>query len=496
MNPVLEAVAGHARQRPAAPALRGDRGAVSYADLAGELERCARALRGRVLGMLLDNGPGWIVLDLAAQAAGLACVPLPGFFSDSQIAHVIASAGVDAIVTDQPARVERLLDARQLLCFSAFDVAGAPVRLYRISAPAAPSPPDAVKITFTSGTSGTPKGVCLAHDAIVGVADSLRAATAATDADRSLSLLPLSTLLENVAVYAALLAGACACVPSLRTLGAGVAAIDAAAVCRALSACRPSVLVLVPQILRALVAAVESGGWRPPDSLRFLAVGGAPCERTLLERAAALGLPVYEGYGLSEAASVVSLNVPGACRAGSVGRPLPHVRVRIAGDGEVLVAGTVFQGYVGKPANAGDYWPTGDLGRLDEDGYLYLSGRKSSVLVTAYGRNVSPEWVETELLADPAVAQAVVLGHGKPFLVALLYPAPGADAGALHRAVAETNRRLPEYARVRRFHILQRPFDYPGGELTVNGRPRRTVIEANFLSVLEPFYQEDMHAVL
>lgn len=494
MNAILDAVAHNARCRPAASALRSERGSLGYGDLAAQVERGARGLHGRVLGLLLDNGPAWVVLDLAAQAAGMICVPLPGFFSDAQLAHVIAAAGVDGIATDQPARLERILGAQHVPAFRALNAGGTLVRLYRIAAPAA-AMRGVSKITFTSGTSGTPKGVCLGAEALTHVAESLCAATEAVPTDRSLSVLPLSTLLENVAVYAALLAGGCACLPSLNTFGNGAAAFDVAALCRALSVFRPGVVVLVPQMLRALVMAVESG-WSPPTCLRFLAVGGAPSGRTLLDRAAALGLPVFEGYGLSEAGSVVSLNVPGACRPGSVGRVLPHSQVRIAEDGEVLVGGALFQGYLGKPVEPGGYWPTGDLGRIDDDGYLYLRGRKSHVLVTAYGRNVSPEWVERELQAHPAVAQAVVFGHGRPYLVALLSPAQPDRQAELTQAVEEANRRLPEYARVRRFHALERPLGQGSGELTPNGRPRRSLIEGRYRAFLDTLYQEDMHAVL
>ncbi len=119
--------------------------------------------------------------------------------------------------------------------------------------------------------------------------------------------------------------------------------------------------ILLPQLLQALVGAGEAGAVRF-TRLRFLAVGGAPVAPRLLERARTLCLPVFEGYGLSECASVVALNGPGAERAGSVGRPLPHARVRIAADGEILVAGALFSGYLGDAPFAEDYWPTGASG--------------------------------------------------------------------------------------------------------------------------------------
>ncbi|MFY7948121.1 MAG: long-chain acyl-CoA synthetase, partial [Gemmatimonas sp.] len=142
----------------------------------------------------------------------------------------------------------------------------------------------------------------------------------------------------------------------------------------------------------------------------------------LLERAAALDLPVYEGYGLSECASVVCLNRPGAQRPGSVGRVLPHTGVRISADGEVLVTGPRFLGYRGEgPPPAGPY-ATGDLGAFDADGFLSLRGRRKAMYITAWGRNVSPEWIESELTQHPAIAQALAWGEGRTQAVALLVP--------------------------------------------------------------------------
>jgi len=221
-------------------------------------------------------------------------------------------------------------------------------------------------------------------------------------------------------------------------------------------------VIFLPQMLAALVAALENGA-PAPRSLRFAAVGGAKVSAALLTRARALGLPVYEGYGLSECASVVSLNLPGADRLGSVGRPLGHARVRID-QGEIVV-------------HTGDAWlPTGDLGSVDADGYLYIDGRRKHVLITSFGRNVSPEWPEAELLAGRAIAQAAVFGEARPRLCALLVPAPGAPDEAVEAQVYAANERLPDYARIGAWLRADEPFTPQNGFATANGRARREAL--------------------
>jgi long-subunit acyl-CoA synthetase (AMP-forming) len=207
----------------------------------------------------------------------------------------------------------------------------------------------------------------------------------------------------------------------------------------------------------------------------LVAVGGAKVAPPLIAGARSIGLPAYEGYGLSECGSVVALNTPHADRPGSVGRVLPHLRISLAGDGEIVAGPHPFLGYIGEPPQEGAY-RTGDLGEFDADGWLRITGRKSNVLITAYGRNVAPEWVESELLAEPEIAQAAVFGEAATSLCALLVPTRGdLAADAIEDAVARVNARLPDYARVGRWRGSA-PFDATRGEVTANGRPRRQVL--------------------
>jgi len=480
----------HAQRRSAAPALCDDRASLSYAQAAAEVERLGAELAARgtqIAGLLADNSAAWALWDLAALRAGVTLVPLPSFFSAPQLRHVVRDAGVDTLISDGGTRLTTVLpstvSARPTIPFT---VASRGFEVCALDAPSKLALPAGIaKITYTSGTTGTPKGVLLTGSAMEAVARSLVEASAAGTDDRHLALLPLSTLLENVGgIYAPLLAGGTAVLyPQARVGMQGASRLDAGRMLAALAESDATSAILLPQLLQALVAAGEAGA-ALPAGLRFLAVGGAPVAARLLQRARGLGLPVYEGYGLSECASVVAVNRPGAERAGSVGRPLPHARVRITDDGEIEVAGALFCGYLHDTASPQEYWPTGDLGRLDADGYLYVTGRKKNLFITAFGRNVAPEWVEAELTAQPAVAQAAVFGEGRPFNAAVVMPSPALPAGrgvpAVAAAVAAANAELPDYARIGAWLMADAPFTTANGQATGNGRPLRDAIYAHY----------------
>ena len=216
-----------------------------------------------------------------------------------------------------------------------------------------------------------------------------------------------------------------------------------------------------------------------PTCARQPQVGGrrrSGCRRPA-EAARAHGIPAHEGYGLSEGASVQTLNLPGADRPGTAGRALPHARLRVAADGEIEIGGGLFLGYLGEAPTTGDWWPTGDLGRIDTDGFVHVDGRKKNLLITSFGRNVSPEWVETALRAGPVVAQAVVFGDAQPSLSAVLWPVQAeSDDLVLQAAVDTANNTLPDYARIRHWVRARLPFTAEAGQATTNGRPRRDAI--------------------
>lgn len=223
----------------------------------------------------------------------------------------------------------------------------------------------------------------------------------------------------------------------------GVAALfggSGPAFAQAAEAAAPTVTVLAPRQLALWVAAIRAGAACAPTGLRYVAVGGAPVAPTLLAEARALGIPACAGYGLSEACSVVALAHPDTPLDGSAGHPIEGLSVRIE-NGEIVVSGpTVMQGYLGS-ASAPAEWHTGDRGRI-EDGKLWVEGRQDALIVLSNGRNVAPEWVEAQALADPRVIAAALVPEGDD-LVLLIAPVAQPDLAVLVRRLQG----LPSYAR-------------------------------------------------
>jgi long-subunit acyl-CoA synthetase (AMP-forming) len=422
----------------------------SYSSLLSAVQQQAQHLQDEKCALLLpqsDNSAETVITDLAALWAGVVHVPLPTFFSPAQKAFV----------------EHALLGS------------GTPLSI----------PANTAKITFTSGTTGTPKGVCLSAEALLSVAQSIASATEGLGIERHLSALPYAVLLENIAgLYAPLWRGVTCVVLPMQSVGlSGSSQFDARILHEQVERYQASSLILLPQMLRAWSMSLAAQQLSAPRCLELVAVGGAAAGVRLLAQARALGIPAYEGYGLSEGASVQTLNLPGADRPGSVGRPLPHTQVRVADDGEIEIRGALFSGYVQDPDRpVPEWWPTGDLGVLDADGYLHIQGRKKNVLITAYGRNVSPEWVETTLKSEPAIAQAVVFGNDQPALSAVLWPLqPTTTDAALEAAVQAANAYLPDYARIAHWVRADLAFSADTGLATANGRPVRERIEATYL---------------
>jgi long-subunit acyl-CoA synthetase (AMP-forming) len=255
--------------------------------------------------------------------------------------------------------------------------------------------------------------------------------------------------------------------------------------------------VLTPELLTALVSAIEAG-FPKPACLRFVAVGGASVAPQLLKRASAVSLPVYEGYGLSECASVVALNTPLSNKLGSVGKLLAHATVKFAEDGEILVKGACLLGYTGSghATQAHQYLPTGDIGHLDDDGYLYITARKKNQFITSFGRNVAPEWVERELTLSPFIQQAAVFGEARPWNIAVIYPAKNAKPAEIDLSITEINQTLPDYARVSQWILADAPFTAQNEQLTANGRLRRAIVWQHYEQKINEKYEEKSYAVL
>ncbi|TMV11559.1 AMP-binding protein [Arenibacterium halophilum] len=426
---VFRALALHALQTPFKIALRSGARTISYCALAGFLAESAKALASspRVVGISCDDPLEAALADIALTFYGHVAVHVPPFFSPTQRAHIATAAEIETFI----GRSDTLVATESLPRPEACPPLGDPLNL-----PVA----GARRIIFTSGSSGTPKGVIIGERQMAAAIAGLEKAISPRSDDRHLSLLPVAQLLEQVAgLYLPLLAGAevCFCPEALTALFGG----PMEPVMAMMEAARPTTTILVPALLARMVSELKLKRCNAPESLRLVAVGGAKTSPALLADAKAHGLHVYEGYGLSECCSVVSMARPGNPQPGTVGEILDGVRVRID-DGEIVVSGpTVMEGYIGQTPVSGE-WRTGDLGRI-ENGHLIIEGRKDWLIVTPQGRNINPEWVESCLCADPNIpAAGLRLAEDGMLEIIAVITAP-VDPARIKHLLAN----LPQYAR-------------------------------------------------
>ena len=479
---VLDVLAAH----PDRPTLSDHEQNLNAAEVISAVRDMAEKLAGyQVIAVLADNSVNWVLADLAALQLGAVHLPLPTFFSPAQMVNALTQAGAAAVLTDQPERIVTLG-----LGFECRWTRGLLSMMCRqVERPVLPN--GCAKISFTSGSTGSPKGVCLSAVGLMATARAIQETLSPLGVTKHLAVLPLSLLLENSAgIYAALLNGSQVHLPSLASLGwRGMAGFDPAALQQSVVANQPHSMILVPELLKVWTVYLLATQQVAPDSLRFVAVGGAHVDPALIMQARQAGIPAYEGYGLTECGSVVSLNRPGDEGTG-VGRVLPHVQLRL-NNGEVHLQTSAFLGYTGStalPAPALHEFATGDLGELDAQGHLHLRGRSKNLLISSFGRNISPEWVESVLLAHHAILQAVVLGDARPWLVAVIVPMPGVNPAHVDAAVTQANAQLPDYARIQRW-LVSPPLTLTNGLATGNGRPQRLAISQHFAQAIESLYR-------
>ncbi|OAR26236.1 AMP-dependent synthetase [Streptomyces sp. ERV7] len=400
-------------------------------------------------------------------------------------------------------------------------------------------PEDTATLVYTSGTTGPPKGCRLTHANLGAVQDATLPLTEGGPGDRTYLYLPLAHLLAQLIQFSTLLYGGELCyfggrvedvvgelaeaqpthLPSVPRLFEKVhqsvlrlAEAQEGGRARFEEAIRIGVLAadgkLPPELheahaaadkeLFALVRAVFGG------RLRWALTGGAPIAPTTLDFLRAVGIAVYEGYGMTESAGVITLNHPGAVRHGTVGRPIEGCEVRIAEDGEVLARGAnVFPGYHADPAGTadaldGDGWlHTGDLGALDPDGFLTITGRKKDLIITSAGKNLTPSEVELAIERSRFVSHAVMVGDRRPYPVALITVDPaeagGRDAAAVRalvqEAVDEANTRVSRPARIRAFAVLEEEFTIESGVLTPTLKVRRRAVVERYAQEIERLYE-------
>jgi long-chain acyl-CoA synthetase len=438
-----------------------------------------------------DNSLNWMIVDLACQLASICLIPLPTFFSRQQIKNVLETTPVDAILCEQ-GNVFLSLFGEQITTQQGSSLATYKLLILGKQTKVAQLPSNTQKITFTSGSTGNPKGVCLSNEQLI-IQAKMLAEAVNLDKPRHLCLLPLSTLLENVAgIYCTLLTQGEVIIPTLAEIGfQGSSSLCPERFVLVISQYSPNSIIVTPQLLLILISAAEAG-WETPESLKFVAVGGARVPPQLLVRAHALNIPAYEGYGLSECASVVSLNTPAHNDQSSCGRPLAHLNIDIENN-EVVVSGNAMLGYANDPDSWGqNRIHTGDIGYLNEQGYLVINGRKKNLLISSYGRNINPEWIESELLTNPCIAECVVFGDSRPFCIALISTRDNVSNDIIQQLIDRCNDQLPDYARILNWQLLSKPLSSQQNLLTDNGRPRREAIAEHYSELIESLYPQDL----
>ncbi|MEV0621418.1 AMP-dependent synthetase/ligase [Nonomuraea sp. NPDC050404] len=539
---LTDALWGRAASEPARVAFAAPRDGTPellFGELAGRVRGLALRLvaegvrPGDRVAIIGPTCADWVIADLAVLSAGAITVPIYPTASAEQITAV-------------------LRDAAPVLCFAApgMDVPGAE-RVWRFGEFPAPLPEDAgaaaelaerlaaaraddvATIVYTSGTTGVPKGCVLTHRNILAAAGNVVALLPELFGDQeestgkpsTLLFLPLAHVYGRVVLFGCLRAGT-------RT---GLVA-DAAGLISCLAGFRPTFLVGVPYVLekirkaarrqfdeRDLIARGSAirhgrpGRERGGEELRawlqglfggrltHMICGGASLDAATLDFFAGAGLTVLGAYGLTETASTVSMSAPTANVPGAAGRPVPGTTVAISDDGEILVRGPqLAPGYWPDHAHpAGDWLRTGDLGHLDDGGFLHVTGRRKEILVTSGGKNVAPAPLEDRLRSCPLVSNCMVVGEGRPFVMALITLDPAAvsaweretgttDAAALERelerAVTQANEPVSRAESIRAFRVLGEDFTVERGHLTPSLRLRRAVIEKEFAAEIEDVY--------
>lgn len=473
MHNLLKRLQQHAKSD--AIALRSPHSTLSYRHMWTRVDATVQWLSKRSetrLALALDNVFDWVIWDLACLRLAKVLIPIPPFFSAEQQHNVLKDSGAQLLVGDF---LDKRVHAQHVIACVSAPTGFVPICVLSTTGELAPLPPTTQKITYTSGSTGQPKGVCLSAEGIGTVVTSLIERLPSQLNSTHLVVMPLAVLLENIAgIYVTLALGAEVVLLTGAELGlAGTAGLNAARFIQCLIDYRISTLVIPPALLDAVCASVANFGV-PATQFEFIAVGGAKLAEAQEQRAMELNLPVVVGYGLSECASVVALNdVRKASPIGSVGQLLPHITAQIRA-GELFILEPLMLGYLGDNSAAPAWFATGDLAHFDESGDVYIDGRKKHIIVTSYGRNVDPEWVEAALLTILTVKQVCVSGSESHPLRALIVS--DVAQTEIERAVKQVNATLPDYARIQTIEVITSPFTLANQLLTGTGRLRRQAI--------------------
>lgn len=552
--------------------------ALSAADVHRRAAAVAYALRARGIGhgdrvaLVAQNRVDWLVADFGILYAGAVVVPVFATSAEDQLGYILADSGAKLVFVDDVAAVARLgaavpdsppliaLDAPEGTGFDALVAAGEalfdadPSALATFSA--AVNLDDLAVLIYTSGTTGTPKGVMLSHrNLIADVVDAFDPAISGLEEGQlGLSILPLAHIFEHTdalgylynllihyistpehlledmralrphyiavvpRVFERLLAGI---VVNARSAGGAQARLVPWALDVGTAYERALRDGHVPPLLRAqhaLAHALVLKRIKPVlglDRLRYFVSGSAPLHRDIALTFAGMGVPIAEGYGLTETSPVVTANPPGAIRYGSVGKAIDGVQIKIAADGEILVKGpNVMQGYYHLPAehpfDADGWFRTGDIGELDRDGYLFITDRKKELIKTSTGKYIAPGRVEAALKRSIYIGQCFVIGDGRSFPLALVSPnwdlvrkefgiSPEVSNAAIAERtdvrdfmtneVIERTADLSSFEQIRKVALLPRDLTVEDGELSPTLKVKRRVVEKKFADLIDAAYQ-------
>ncbi|PYQ60506.1 MAG: long-chain fatty acid--CoA ligase [Acidobacteria bacterium] len=557
---------------------------ISTAELVDRVRRLSKALRdlgvekGDRVALMSENGPHWPTIDFATLCAGAVLVPIYPTLLPDQSTYIARNCGAKVVVAETTAHLnglfsEELPDVKQFVLIkgessdprvitldkliekgAGVDVADFEARARSIQ------PDDLATFIYTSGTTGTPKGVMLTHR---NVASNVSSGLSVLHIERkymALSFLPLSHSFERTVDYCYFLEGCSIAY-----------AESVAAVATNMVEVKPHVFVSVPRVYEKVYSRVQEGvaagspikqklfAWAvglgrlalpyrlkhqsPPgflglqlalaDKLVFskikarlggrfeLAIsGGAPLGRDIAEFFWGAGIPIYEGYGLSETSPVISVNTRENVKMGTVGQPIPGVEVRIAEDGEILCKGpNIMKGYwhmekeTAETIDTEGWFHTGDIGEIDPEGFLRITDRKKELIINAYGKNVAPAPIENSLKGSRFIGQAVVIGDRRKFLSALLVPdfealKPWAEKQGVHAAdneqlvadrqvreliaheVAAVNAHLAGFEKIVAWELLPNEFTLETGEITPTLKVKRRVINQKYGSIIDRLYAE------
>jgi long-chain acyl-CoA synthetase len=498
---------------------------------------------GDRVGMLAENSADWLVIDMAVLTAGAVHVPPHAPLTARQVHFQLHDADVTWLFVSDRAQLDKALHIRPQLpllrgivvldrsCSGGDVVSWESFRERgRRALPrwadelarreSALGPDDLATIMYTSGTTGNPKGVMLTHGNLLSNAIASLERAGQKPGDVVLSWLPYTHIYaRTVDHYTSLVSGVLLCL-----------AESADTLVRNLDEVQPTHVASVPRFYEKVLTAVASPDPRQMQRrlrnifgprIDWMSSGGAPLPLPVARAYKEAGLLVLQGYGLTETSPVISFNCKEQYKLETVGRPLTGVDVRIAPDGEILTRGPhVMKGYWKNPAATAEaindgWFHTGDLGELDADGFLKITGRKKELLVLSNGKKVVPAFLEGLIASDPCIDQAVVCGEGRNYLTALIVPhwgnvraalaAEGADpgpdlanqpeapavVGLLERRIRAALADVSPNEQVRKFVVVPQPFSVAADEMTVSLKLRRNVVLARYACQLETLYRGD-----